>query len=87
MKTWGRALALSGAAIEATGYENKTLRNAKWVAGSFELSMRMDNLSWTHHQIVAALPVEERTAILAAAEREGWTRQIRGTSKNPLCFP
>ena len=60
-------------AVDATGYENKTLRNAKWVASIYELSLRRDNLTFGHHSIVAALPVEERTAILAKAEREGWS--------------
>ncbi len=54
--------------VGAIGYENGMLRTAKWVAGAYELSLRSDNLSFGHHQIVAALPVDERTAILAEAE-------------------
>ena len=60
-------------AVNATGYENGTLRNAKWVSAKYELSARADNLSFKHHEIVAALPFEERTAILAEAARERWT--------------
>ena len=45
-------------AVGATGYENGTLRNAKWVASAYELSFRNDNLSFAHHRIVAALPVD-----------------------------
>ena len=31
-------------AVGDTGYENKTLQNAKYVAGVYELSLRSDNL-------------------------------------------
>ncbi len=79
-------------AVDATGYENGTLRTAKWVAGSFELSMRMDNLTWTHHQIVAALPSDERAALLTKAGRDGWTcadlrREMRHTSAKAIAPP
>ncbi len=60
-------------AVGASGYETGTLRDAKWVAARYELSVQTDNLSFAHHRIVAALPIDERTAILAAASREGWT--------------
>lgn len=75
-------------AVGATGYENGTLRTAKWVAGAYELSMRMDNLSWAHHQIVAALPIEERTAILDQTEREGWScAELRRKKHTRLLSP
>ncbi len=59
-------------AVGATGYENKTLRNAKWVSSVYELSCRHDNLSFTHHQEAASLPPSQRADILTRAEREGW---------------
>ena len=40
-------------ALDATGYEYATLRQAKWAASRYEMSMRIDNLSWTHHVIAA----------------------------------
>ena len=42
------------------GYSVQTQMNAKWVSSRYEFSMRIENLSFTHHQIVAALPIEER---------------------------
>ncbi len=62
-------------AVDATGYENGTLRTAKWVAGAYELSLRKDNLSFKHHRIVAALPT--RTARQRATDTCGPRRSIR----------
>src|SRR5262245_25847386 len=42
-------------AIEQTGFEYGTVRNAKYVAGRIEVSRRRDSLSWSHHYEVAAL--------------------------------
>lgn len=39
-----------------TGLDSKTLRNIAYVASRFDLSRRRDNLTWTHHAEVAALP-------------------------------
>ena len=73
---------------EATGYENGTLRNAKWVSAKYELSARADNLSFKHHEIVAALPIEERTGILAKAARESWTcAELRRKKHTRLLSP
>lgn len=43
------------AAQEATGLAVQTLKNAAWVAGSFETSRRRDDLSFSHHAEVARL--------------------------------
>ena len=48
-----------------TERENQLLRNYKYVSANVELSSREDNLSWTHHREVAALPVR----ILAQVDR------------------
>ena len=40
---------------EAGGYEYKTLREAKYVANAVPLSIRMDKLGFSHHQLVAPL--------------------------------
>ena len=55
-------------AIEATGYAEGTLKNAKYVAERFsETSRRRDDLSFGHHQAVAALPPADADAVLAEA--------------------
>jgi hypothetical protein len=55
-------------AIEATGYSNQTLRDAKWVAEAYsDLSLRKDNLSFTHHKEAASLPPAEREGVLTRA--------------------
>lgn len=51
-KAWGEKYV---AALAATGYSYQTARNALWVAGAIPLSMRIDKLSWSHHQVVAHL--------------------------------
>jgi N6-adenosine-specific RNA methylase IME4 len=70
-------------AIEATGYSNQTLRDAKWVAEAYDdLSLRNDNLSFTHHREVASLPKEKRQEALAVAARDGLsTREIKQIAK------
>jgi hypothetical protein len=44
-------------AIDATDKSYQTIADAKWVAGQFEISDRSENLSWTHHRVLAALPI------------------------------
>ena len=46
-------------ALEATEYEEGTLRNDKFISGKFELSRRRENLSHSHHAEVASLEPEE----------------------------
>lgn len=74
-------------AMELTGKPYGTLRNASWVAGEYELSLRSDNLSWSHHKIAASIDdKEQRSELLAKCEQEGWTaaklreavRELRG---------
>ncbi len=43
-----------------TGLDGKTLRNIAYVASRFDLSRRRDNLTWTHHAEVAAIPPERQ---------------------------
>jgi hypothetical protein len=62
-------------AVEATGFDIGTLRNAKSLAGTFDLSRRRDNLSWSHHAEVAALDHDEQDALLNFAESEGWSQK------------
>ncbi len=66
---------------DITGYSEKTLRDYAYVARSVELSIRQDNLSFAHHQVVAGLkdPItkeplaKEQTKWLKKAEENGWS--------------
>ncbi len=42
-------------AARITGYDVKSLRNMAYVAVSFRLSRRRDNLTWSHHAELASL--------------------------------
>ena len=42
------------AACEDTGLSKKTLESARHVASSVESSIRIEDLSWNHHQIIAS---------------------------------
>lgn len=71
-RRWGERYT---AAMEATGKDYGTLRNAVSVAREFgDLSRRRDKLSWSHHAEVAALSAPAADALLDQAEAEGWTR-------------
>lgn len=54
---WGQTYE---AMAEQTGYEVKTLREYKYVCRSVHLSIRMDKLSFGHHQLVAKLSQDEQ---------------------------
>jgi len=58
-------------ASRITGYDVRSLANMATLAACFEISRRRDNLSWSHHAVVAALAPDEqdRWLDLAAAER------------------
>jgi hypothetical protein len=57
-------------ALEATDYAEQTLMNFAYVAGAVEPSRRRENLSFSHHAEVAALPVEKQDEWLETAEVE-----------------
>lgn len=54
-------------ALDLTGLDYDTLRTAKWLAGRFPPERRRDNLTWSHHREVAALPVEQQERLLDLA--------------------
>jgi hypothetical protein len=54
-------------AARITGYDPGTLRNMAWVAGQFDLSLRNDKLSWSHHALLAPLPVQDKRLWLERA--------------------
>jgi hypothetical protein len=43
-----------------TGYDVASLRNMAWVASQFDLSLRSDKLTWSHHVLLAPLEPEEQ---------------------------
>ena len=60
------------------GKDFGTLMNAASVCRAFETSRRREQLSWTHHAEVAALPTAEADALLDRAEQERLsTRDLR----------
>lgn len=60
-------------AVDASGYELGTLRNAKWVCNKIAPERRRDKLSFGHHQVVASLPLEDQEKWLTEAELESWS--------------
>src|SRR6266704_3105375 len=67
-KQWGHTYEQ---AEEATGFDNQTLRNDKWVASRVPLSLRRDNLSYHHHKEVAAYPPGTQALLLEKTEQLG----------------
>lgn len=60
-------------AIEVTGLSYGTLAQAKYVSGAYDISSRLENLPWKHHQTAAALPALERQHALQQASDNGWS--------------
>jgi hypothetical protein len=60
-------------ALEDTPFAYQTLANDVWVASAIESSRRKENLTFSHHAVVAALPPAEQDSWLAKAEAEGWS--------------
>lgn len=61
-----------------TGLKEKTLREYAYVAANVGLSIRMDKLSFAHHQLVAALPREQQEMWLKRALDGKWgTKRLR----------
>jgi hypothetical protein len=57
-------------AAKITGYDPHTLENMVYVASRFEISLRRENLSWSHHFLVAALDREQQDYWLDLATKE-----------------
>jgi hypothetical protein len=64
---WGEKYA---EAARVTGYDIASLRNMAWVASRFDLSLRNDKLTWSHHVLLAPLAVEEQRRWLRHASEE-----------------
>lgn len=57
-------------AARVTGYDVATLRNMAWVASQFDLSLRSDKLSWSHHVLLAPLGEEDQRRWIDKAVEE-----------------
>jgi hypothetical protein len=58
------------AAARVTGYDVASLRNMAWVAAQFDLSLRSDKLSWSHHVLLAPLEPEQQQRWISRAVEE-----------------
>jgi hypothetical protein len=57
-------------AAKITGYDPRSLANMASIAAAFDSSRRRDDLTWSHHVAVAALPEGEQEAWLDRAAEE-----------------
>lgn len=86
---YAEALAMFGTEERGQyGYEEHTLHNFASVAKRVESSRRREKLSWSHHEIVAALPPDKQSELLKEAEDKKMTKRefslrCRGVLKNP----
>ena len=64
---WGEKYA---EAARVTGYDVASLRNMAWVASRFDLSLRSDKLTWSHHVLVAPLDTDAQKEWLERACKE-----------------
>lgn len=58
---------------EGNGLNYGTIRNLASVALAVELSRRRDNLSFSHHVEVSALPAREQSKWLSQAAKDNWS--------------
>ena len=60
-------------AAKITGYDTQTLMNMVYVASRFPISRRRENLSWSHHETLAALQLEEGDLWLDRSVTHRWS--------------
>jgi hypothetical protein len=60
-------------ASRITGYDPQTLMNMVYVASRFPASRRRENLSWSHHEALAALEPPEQDGWLDQAASHRWS--------------
>jgi len=58
---------------EMTGYTVETLHNFAWVAAQVEISLRNENLTWTHHYHVAGMDQANQQLWLNHALENKWS--------------
>jgi hypothetical protein len=82
-------------AARVTGYDVATLRNMAWVSSQFDLSLRSDKLTWSHHVLLAPLDPDEqkrwlehaRDQRLSVADLRTELRRSRGAEARALGSP
>jgi N6-adenosine-specific RNA methylase IME4 len=62
-------------AMQETGLDYGTLKNAAYTARNIELSDRSDKLSYKHHELVAPLPKDIQRQLLREAEKKRYSRR------------
>lgn len=67
---WG---SMYSSKAQALGFEQKTLRDYAYVARNVQLSIRIDNLTFAHHQVVASEEEQMQLLYLRYAETTGIT--------------
>ncbi len=67
---WGERYA---EAAKITGFDPHTLRNMAYVASRFDSSLRRDNLTWSHHALIAALELKQQVYWLDRAAALKWS--------------
>lgn len=60
-------------ASQITGYDPQTLMNMVYVASRFPISRRREQLSWSHHETLAALEAGEQDRWLDTAIEYHWS--------------
>lgn len=70
---------------EKTGRSIKTLRNYCYVAGNVQMSLRRDNLDYSHYMLVAGMKPKEQKKWLNRASEQGWSkRELEAEIKKSL---
>jgi hypothetical protein len=67
---WGERYA---EASKITGFDPHSLRNMAYVASRFDSSLRRDNLTWSHHALIAALELKHQVYWLDRAAELKWS--------------
>jgi hypothetical protein len=62
-------------ALRQTGYDYQSLADMARVSKEFDVSRRRENLSWSHHEEVAALEPSEQDRMLDQAATHGWSQK------------
>jgi hypothetical protein len=60
-------------ASKITGYDPQTLMNMVYVASRYSISRRREDLSWSHHEALAALEPDEQDSWLDQAAAHRWS--------------
>lgn len=67
---FGERYALAG---KITGYDTQTLMNMVYVASRFPVSRRREKLSWSHHETLASMTLDEQDRWLDQATTHRWS--------------